>query len=112
MTREEAIKRLEQRLWNMKYVNETYVDSVNGEALEMAVKALKKQSKRADVVEVVRCKDCKWYKIYELTKDGAEDHRYKPSLCTLFNRKRKPDWFCADGERYDSSAPAVREEKG
>ena len=40
MTREEALKRLEQNLSIMKFVDDVYVDCVDGEALEMAVKAL------------------------------------------------------------------------
>ena len=43
MTREEAIEELKQRVSNMKFVDETYVDCVNGEALEMAIEALEKQ---------------------------------------------------------------------
>lgn len=110
MTREEAIEELTQRTEVFKCLHKTYVDCVDGEALEMAIEALKEQSKTTEV-EVVRCNDCKWYEILQLKSDGTEDKRYKPSFCTLFNRKRKPDWYCADGERYDSSAPAVREEK-
>ena len=97
MTREEAIEELEQRVSVMKFLDYSYVDCINGEALEMALEALKEQSKTPDVVEVVRCKNCKYYEIYQLNQDGTDDRRYKPSLCTLFNRKRKPDWFCADG---------------
>lgn len=52
-----------------------------------------------DAVPVVRCKDCKWYEIYQLKADGTDDRRYKPSYCTLFRHRFKPDWFCADGER-------------
>lgn len=98
MTREEAIEELTQRTEVFKCLHKTYVDCVDGEALEMAIEALKEQSK---TTEVVRCKDCKWYEIYQLNQDGTDDHRYKPSLCTLFNRKRKPDWFCADGVRKE-----------
>jgi len=60
-----------------------------------------KKTQTANVVEVVRCKDCKWYEIYQLNQDGTDDKRYKPSWCTLFNFKRKPDWYCADGARKD-----------
>ena len=42
MTREEAIKELEQRLSTLKFIGGSYVDCVNGEAIEMAIEALKK----------------------------------------------------------------------
>ena len=61
----------------------------------------RKSQTPTDVVEVVRCKDCMWYEIWQLNQDGTDDHRYKPSYCTLFNFKRKPDWYCADGERKE-----------
>ncbi|MBQ7445944.1 MAG: hypothetical protein IJS71_08450 [Clostridia bacterium] len=48
MTREEAIKKLERRLSNMKFVDDVYVDCVDGEALEMAVKALKREQQLLD----------------------------------------------------------------
>ena len=50
MTREEAIKKLERRLSNMKFVDDVYVDCVDGEALEMAVKALKREQQLLDAV--------------------------------------------------------------
>lgn len=43
MTREEAIKELEQRLSTLKFIGGSYVDCVNGEAIEMAIEALKQQ---------------------------------------------------------------------
>lgn len=48
MTREEAIKELEQRLSTLKFIGGSYVDCVNGEAIEKAIEALK-QSERAGV---------------------------------------------------------------
>lgn len=42
MTREEAIKELEQRLSTLKFIGGSYVDCVNGEAIEMAIEALAK----------------------------------------------------------------------
>lgn len=53
----------------------------------------------ADVVDVVRCRDCKWYEINELKQDGTEDRRFKPSVCMLAGQRRKPMYYCADGER-------------
>lgn len=49
--------------------------------------------------ELIRCKDCLWYEIYELKKDGTDDHRYNPSFCERYSRLHDPDWFCADGMR-------------
>ena len=54
-----------------------------------------------DVAPVVRCKGCKHYAIYELKSDGTDDRRYKQSVCVKdkYAVHRKPDWFCADGEK-------------
>ena len=52
-----------------------------------------------ETVEVVRCKDCAWYVIAQLKKDGTDDRRYKPSYCMMWDNYRKPDFFCAAGER-------------
>ena len=41
MTREDAIKKLEQSIACMKWVDDFYADCVNGEALDMAVRSLK-----------------------------------------------------------------------
>ncbi len=38
--------------------------------------------------EIVRCKECKW-------NSGSENFPY----CQIMSAGRKPDWFCADGER-------------
>lgn len=46
MTREEAIEELEQRLSTLRFVGGTYVDCVNGEALEMAVEVLKRPERK------------------------------------------------------------------
>jgi len=56
-----------------------------------------------DTVHVVRCKDCKYYAIYELKRDGTDDMRHKPSVCIKekYAVHRKPDWYCADGERKE-----------
>ena len=56
-----------------------------------------------DAVHVVRCKDCKYYAIYELKRDGTDDRRHKPSVCIKekYAVHRKPDWYCADGERKE-----------
>ena len=62
------------------------------DALRMAIEALEQP-------EIVHCKDCIWYVIFELKKDGTDDHRYKPSFCELYERLREPDWFCADGKK-------------
>ena len=54
--------------------------------------------------ELVRCRDCKYYAINRLTKAYEPDKRFNPSVCIIgeFARPRKPDWYCADGERRDS----------
>jgi hypothetical protein len=58
----------------------------------------KENEKETNMVEVVRCKDCKHG--YPCKNASGEDsvkciNRYVSldSIC------RKPDWFCADGER-------------
>ena len=55
--------------------------------------------------ELVRCRDCKYYKIAQLTKDYEPDRRCKPSCCAKdeFAVYRKPDWFCADGKRKEKT---------
>ena len=98
MTREEAIKQIK---WYFEEDDGGAAEDITKEAVRMAVEALEKQT--TDVVEVVRCKDCKWYEILQLKKDGTDDCRYKPSYCTLYYRKRNPDWFCTDGERREET---------
>lgn len=46
---------------------------------------------------VIRCKDCRWFND-RLKRDGAEDNRYAPSICTLHGRPHSNTYFCADGE--------------
>lgn len=62
--------------------------------------------KTSDCVQVVRCRECKHYAIDYLTKAYEPDRRYKPSVCirNRYGVRRKPDWFCADGERRDDDA--------
>lgn len=61
------------------------------------------KTQTADVVEVVRCKDCKYYdyEIRQLNLDDIDNCEHKPSDCTLYWYKHKPDWYCADGERRE-----------
>ena len=54
MEREEAIEELEQRLSTLKILGGSYVDCVNGEAIKVAIEALKQP-------EIIRCKDCLYY---------------------------------------------------
>lgn len=56
-----------------------------------------KQAPTIDAVEVVRCKDCRWFND-RLKRDGAEDNRYAPSICTLHGRPHSNTYFCANGE--------------
>lgn len=46
---------------------------------------------------VVRCKDCKWWK--NAVGWGGVDLK----KCELSESVRKPDWFCADGERREDA---------
>ena len=46
---------------------------------------------------IVRCKDCRWFND-RLKRDGTEDNRYAPSICTLHGRPHSNTYFCADGE--------------
>ena len=45
-----------------------------------------------DVVEVVRCKDCKW----------AIPENEKRKMFACFGALRKPNWFCAYGEKREA----------
>jgi len=50
--------------------------------------------------EIIRCKECKhrseeMYDYY----NNPNDKRY---VCQINDLAKKPDWFCADGERLDS----------
>lgn len=51
---------------------------------------------------IVRCKDCRWFND-RLKRDGAEDNRYAPSICTLHGRPHSNTYFCADGEVKDET---------
>ena len=46
-----------------------------------------------DAVPVVQCKDCKY---------AQHDTIFKDIWCD--GKQRKPDWYCADGERRDDDA--------
>ncbi len=54
---------------------------------------------------LVRCRDCKHYVVAHLKSDYTEDMRFRPSVCIKgeFAKPRKPDWFCADGERKEKT---------
>lgn len=51
MTREEAVSIIEERVLVTEYVESSYVDCVDIEALKMAIEALRQP-------EIIRCKDC------------------------------------------------------
>ena len=53
MTREEAIQILEQRLSAAKYLDYSYIDCVDAEALEMAIEALKEPERKKGKWKVV-----------------------------------------------------------
>lgn len=92
INRGKAINAVHQRIKQIGYNNDPYILSIRQAVIDVPA---------TDVVEVVRCKDCKYYEIYELKSDGTDDRRYKPSVCVKekYAVHRKPDWFCADGER-------------
>lgn len=71
---------------------------------EEYIKAKIMKQPAVDAVPVVRCGDCKYYVINRLTKAYEPDKRFNPSVCIIgeFARPRKPDWYCADGERRDA----------
>lgn len=84
MTREEAIKEIEERVQVTEYIGSSYVDCVDIEALRMAVSALEQP-------EIVRCKDCEF-------TDGEiplADGRY---WCILHSSIM---YFCSDAERRE-----------
>lgn len=66
---------------------EGYFDALHHAAKELST------APTVDAVPVCRCAQCKWceYPVHNSTKYG----------CRLFDRCVKPDWFCADGERWD-----------
>ena len=49
MTNEKAINKLKDAIARAEYIDETYVDSVDIEAIKMAVKALEKQIPTKDI---------------------------------------------------------------
>lgn len=84
MTREEAIKEIEDRVQTTEYIDGNYVDCVDIEALKMAITALQQP-------EIVRCEDCKF-------TDGERpiaDGRYWCVIHSSFM------YFCSDAERRE-----------
>ena len=74
MTLENALEKLERCLSRMKYVDDVYADCVDGEALEIAAEALKKQigakphKVRWDAWEIlVECPQCE-HRLYSLVR--------------------------------------------
>ena len=57
--------------------------------------------KKQGYVKPVRCRGCEYYAVERLKSDYTADRRCKPSVCIKgeFAVRRKPDWFCGDGER-------------
>ena len=57
----------------------------------------------SDMVPVVWCRVCRYYVVYQMKSDYTADRRYKPSVCIrgMYAVPRRPDWYCADGERRD-----------
>ena len=47
----------------------------------------------SDVVRVVRCGDCEHY-----IKSKPHTIRQKPDFCSVWDRHRKPNDFCSEGE--------------
>ena len=85
MTREEAIKEIEDRVQTTEYIGGNYVDCVDIEALRMAVSALQQP-------EIVRCKDCTRF-----------DERRGCNLVEGLNIA-KPDSYCSYAERKEGEA--------
>ena len=52
MTRKEAIKELEQRLSTLKFICGSYVDCVNGEAIEKAIEVLTKIEAIQEIIDM------------------------------------------------------------
>ena len=67
------------------------------------VKAMLEALPAVDAAPVVRCRDCKHYAIYQMKDEYTADRRYKSSVCIrgMYAVPRRPDWYCADGERRD-----------
>ena len=53
-----------------------------------------------DHVTIVRCGDCKWYRADEGTRHGT---------CTVLERERVHNFYCANGAREDMMMPGVKE---
>ena len=107
ISREEAISTIKSMLY------QTALNSVEGDEkaallygdiADNRVEIWLKLVDSVSAVPVVRCRDCKYYAINRLTKAYEPDKRFNPSVCIIgeFAKPRKPDWFCADGERRDS----------
>ena len=62
-------------------------------------------TRTSERVDVVLCKDCKHYVVRHLTKAMEPDKRYKPDVCIKerYIKPRRPDWYCADGERREEA---------
>ena len=54
------------------------------------------------LVELVRCKDCK-HRSNEMY-DYYGNPNNKVYVCQIHDLAKKPDWFCADGERRADDA--------
>ena len=59
MTREEALQEIVERVRSTEYVDSVYVDSVDIEALRIAIEALKMAIEAPTKPEIVRCEYCK-----------------------------------------------------
>lgn len=88
MTREEAVSIIEDRVRVTEYVNSSYVDCVDIEALKMAIKALRQP-------EIIRCKDCKFYTSM-IPTEGL-------GICSLAGRHLGDDGFCSEAERRNDA---------
>ena len=93
--REKAIRGLEDIVdfFEVMSVIENRCNELKQEA-EDAIALLKEKD------AVVRCKDCK-HRSYEMY-DYYGNPNNKVYVCQIHDLAKKPDWFCADGERRRS----------
>ena len=80
-----------------------YIKLDNGITVELAndkpISEITQVVENLDFVKIVRCKDCKWWDAdYQECKLMEEQRTYG---WDDFDKRTKPDWYCADGERAE-----------
>lgn len=82
MTREEAVSIIKERIHLTEYIESSYVDCVDIEALRIAIEALERPP-------VIRCGECEHWK---------HNDNFVQGKCKVTKLHPKRDWFCGSGE--------------